>query len=239
MWFDLKTQARQAAFVICSGIVLVTPIALVCEIAAPDGRQGFGAVGGLLMFCATCVLLSAITHASGEHVERGRGFPLDEAASDATPLDGSQADIGLTRRPLRLEIATGWADAGGVCSFFGTTRADDDGSRRIVALDYSGHEAMAKAQLADLARRARERWQIEGLVLKHRLGRVDVGEASVMIVVACPHRVEAFEACRWLIDTLKAELAVWKKDLYNDGTSAWTPGNREAFSHLSDAPADA
>lgn len=121
------------------------------------------------------------------------------------------------------------ASVGGICIFIGTTRADTDDARRIVALDYEAHESMARRQLAELARRARERWPIEQVVLAHRTGRVFVEEASVFIGVACGHRAEAFEACRWLIDTLKAELAIWKKDIYDDGTEQWTPPNEEAF----------
>lgn len=121
------------------------------------------------------------------------------------------------------------AGAGGICTFVGTTRADMDGGRRIVTLDYESHSTMVRRQLADLTERARARWPIERIVLSHRTGRVAVGEASVVVGVSCPHRVEAFEACRWLIDTLKAELAVWKKDVYDDGSEAWTPPNKEAF----------
>ena len=112
-------------------------------------------------------------------------------------------------------------DAGGVCAFVGTTRADPTPTGRVVALEYEAYRAMAERQLIDLARRARERWEIKRLVLVHRVGRVNVGEPSVLVVVACPHRAEAFDACRWLIDTLKSDVAIWKRDLLSDGSTRW------------------
>jgi molybdopterin synthase catalytic subunit len=120
-------------------------------------------------------------------------------------------------------IAQASADAaGGIAVFLGVTRAEQskDG-RELVALDYEAYEAMAADQLRDLARQARERWPIERLVLLHRLGRVAVGEPSVLIAVAAAHRGEAFAACHWLIDILKADAAIWKKEVWNDGRHSW------------------
>jgi molybdopterin synthase catalytic subunit len=113
-------------------------------------------------------------------------------------------------------------EAGGVDLFLGTTRAEThpDG-RTLVALDYEAYVEMAIKQMHDLAARARQRWPIRRLVLLHRVGRVDVGEASVLIAVSCPHRAEAFESCRFLIDTLKAEVAIWKKEVWADGSGTW------------------
>jgi molybdopterin synthase catalytic subunit len=112
--------------------------------------------------------------------------------------------------------------AGGIAVFLGTTRAENNADgRALVALDYDAYAEMAQTQLADLARRARDRWHISRLVIQHRTGRVAVGEASVLIAVSTPHRAEAFEACKWLIDTLKSEAAIWKKEIWGDGTSTW------------------
>jgi molybdopterin synthase catalytic subunit len=69
--------------------------------------------------------------------------------------------------------------------------------------------------------RARDRWPIARLALLHRTGRVGLGEPSVIIAVATPHRAESFEACRWLIDTLKAEVPIWKKEVWGDGSGSW------------------
>ena len=118
--------------------------------------------------------------------------------------------------------------AGGIALFAGTTRAEQgpDG-RRLLALDYEAYPEMAQRQLQDLAAGARRRWPILRLVLLHRTGRVALGEASVLIAVSTPHRGEAFEACRWLIDTLKADLAVWKKEIWEEGEETWAPPNKE------------
>jgi len=114
------------------------------------------------------------------------------------------------------------AQAGGIAIFLGTTRAETspDG-RALAALDYEAYDEMARPQMADLARRARDRWPICRLVILHRTGRVALAEPSVIIAVSCPHRGEAFDACRWIIDTLKAEVAIWKKEIWEGGGESW------------------
>ena len=115
--------------------------------------------------------------------------------------------------------------AGGIDVFLGTTRAEiSPVGVPLAALDYEAYPEMALAQMRDLARRARERWPIQRLALLHRIGRVAVGEPSVLIAVACPHRAEAFDACRFLIDALKREVAVWKKEVWADGSTTWIRG---------------
>lgn len=133
--------------------------------------------------------------------------------------------VQILNQSLTLEDVAnviGAAEAGGVAIFAGTTRAEtsSDG-RSLVALDYEAYEEMAIAQMTALATRARERWPIISLALLHRVGRVNVGEASVIIAVACPHRGQVFDACRFLIDTLKAEVAIWKKEVWSDGSTSW------------------
>jgi len=126
--------------------------------------------------------------------------------------------------PLRIAEVVRFASdvkAGGIDVFLGTTRAEthSDG-RQLIALDYEAYDEMAVKQMRDLTARARERWPIVKLAILHRTGRVALAEPSVVIAVACAHRGEAFEACRWLIDTLKAEVAIWKKEVWSDGEAA-------------------
>jgi len=129
--------------------------------------------------------------------------------------------------PVALDSKTATASvsdakAGGIALFLGTTRAEtNDQGQPLVALDYEAYHDMAIKQMRDLARRAREKWPIIKLALLHRVGRVNVGEPSVIIAVSCPHRGDAFDACRWLIDTLKSEVAIWKKEIWSDGTGTW------------------
>jgi molybdopterin synthase catalytic subunit len=80
---------------------------------------------------------------------------------------------------------------------------------------------MALKQMHDLAADARRRWPVVKLCLLHRVGRVGLGEPSVVIAVSTPHRGEAFDACRWLIDTLKKNVAIWKQDLWDGGVGEW------------------
>ena len=116
--------------------------------------------------------------------------------------------------------------AGGIDIFLGTTRSEtNEEGKNLIALDYEAYSEMAIAQMRDLAARARGLWPILKLVLMHRVGRVKVGEASVIIAVATAHREDAFEACRWLIDTLKKEVAVWKKEVWEDGSVSWVEGS--------------
>lgn len=133
----------------------------------------------------------------------------------STPLPTSQA----------IDFAHDDA-AGGVAIFLGTTRAEiKSPAQSLIALDYEAYGDMAQKQLEDLAARAREKWPIIKLALLHRTGRVALGEPSVVIAVSTPHRAQAFDACRWLIDTLKAEVAIWKKEVWSDGNTTWVDGS--------------
>ena len=94
----------------------------------------------------------------------------------------------------------------------------------LTSLDYEAYPEMASRQLEDLAARARARWPILRLALLHRTGRVALGEPSLLFAVSTPHRSEAFDACRWLIDTLKDDAAIWKKEVWEDGKGTWVNG---------------
>lgn len=111
---------------------------------------------------------------------------------------------------------------GAVVTFLGTTRATSPGDPRpVVALEYEAYDTMAIAELETIAREARERFGPLEIAMMHRTGRVALGEPSVAIVVAAPHRGAAFDACRYAIDAVKARVAVWKREVYRDGDTAW------------------
>ena len=95
--------------------------------------------------------------------------------------------------------------------------------RRTLYLDYEAYEAMALKKMAALAEEARSRFAVRQVALVHRLGRLEIGETSVLIVVASAHRGPAFEACRWIIDTLKKTVPIWKKEYFEDG-AVWADG---------------
>lgn len=118
---------------------------------------------------------------------------------------------------------------GGVCTFEGATRNDPDADHgEVVRLEYEAYDAMARKQMTALAETAVERWGPARVAIVHRIGAVAAGEVSVMIMVACGHRGEAFEACRWLIDAVKRDVPIWKRDVYADGFVRWVDPPDEA-----------
>ncbi len=111
---------------------------------------------------------------------------------------------------------------GAVCVFDGIVRNNTRG-RQTLYLDYEAFREMALTQMEGLAAEAVTRFGVREVALLHRLGRLQVGETSVLIVVASAHRGAAFEACRWLIDTLKRQVPIWKKETFVDG-AVWADG---------------
>jgi molybdopterin synthase catalytic subunit len=111
-------------------------------------------------------------------------------------------------------------DCGAVVTFLGTVR-DLTGDKVTVALDYEAYPGMAEKKMAEIERDTRERWPVGELLMVHRLGHMAVGEISVAVAVSCPHRAQAFEACRYAIDRLKELVPIWKKEHWNDGTTEW------------------
>jgi molybdopterin synthase catalytic subunit len=117
--------------------------------------------------------------------------------------------------------------AGAVVLFLGTVR-ELTGDRKTVALDYEAYPGMAEKLLAEVEQRARSRWPIVAAGLVHRLGHLELGEISVAVAVSCPHRDQAFEAGRFMIDTLKELVPIWKKENWADGTTEWVHPGVEA-----------
>jgi len=131
----------------------------------------------------------------------------------------------LTREAIPAEAlvaAEKQGSDGAVVVFDGIVR-DNTRGRRTLYLDYEAYEEMAEKQMAELAAQAIERFGVRGVTLVHRLGRLEIGETSVLIVVASAHRGAAFEACRWIIDTLKKTVPIWKKETFVDG-AVWADG---------------
>src|SRR4029450_11312223 len=135
--------------------------------------------------------------------------------------------ISLTTKPIdpaAVLAAVASNDAGAVVLFLGTTREFTSG-RRTASLDYECYPEMAEKKLAELEAEARRRWPLVGCAIVHRLGRLELGEASIAIAVSSPHRQVAFEAGKWLIDTIKEVVPIWKRENWADGTSEWVhPG---------------
>jgi molybdopterin synthase catalytic subunit len=126
-------------------------------------------------------------------------------------IDSPQTVAGLKR-----------GEDGAALVFEGVVRNQTRG-RKTLYLDYEAYEDMAVEQMESLAGQALKQFQIRDVALVHRLGRLEVGETSVLIAVASAHRAAAFEACRWLIDTLKRTVPIWKREYFEDG-AVWADG---------------
>lgn len=113
---------------------------------------------------------------------------------------------------------------GAVVTFLGTVR-DLTGERETVALDYEAYPGMAEKKMAEIEEETRKQWPVGELLMIHRLGHLEVGDISVAVAVSCPHRAQAFEACRYAIDRLKELVPIWKKENWADGSTEWVhPG---------------
>lgn len=137
--------------------------------------------------------------------------------------------IEITEQPIdaqRVLSHVAARDAGAVVLFLGTTREHTEG-KKTASLDYEAYGDMALAKLRELQNAAVQQWPITRSAIVHRVGHLKPGEPSVAVAISTPHRAEAFEAARWLIDTVKQEVPIWKRENWADGTSDWVhPGVR-------------
>ena len=112
------------------------------------------------------------------------------------------------------------SELGGTVLFCGTVRSSpEDGP--VVAIEYSAYDQMAEAEFERIEGEVEPRWEGVRVAMQHRLGMVPVGEASIVIAAAAPHRNEAFEACRYVIDEAKARVPIWKREFLDDGENRW------------------
>jgi molybdopterin synthase catalytic subunit len=121
-----------------------------------------------------------------------------------------------------LEAAVTTSGDGGVVTFQGVVR-DNARGKQVRSLEYDAYIEMAEQQMAQIAAEVERRWESSAVAMVHRIGRLEIGECSVVVVVACPHRAQAFEACRYAIDTLKSTVPIWKKEIYTNGEE-WVEG---------------
>ena len=106
--------------------------------------------------------------------------------------------------------------SGGIDVFIGTVR-DASKGKRVLALEFETYEVMALKEMKKIAEQAFEKWPLQKILIDHRTGRLHVGEIAVIIAVAAAHRDAAFQACRYIIDTLKQTVPIWKKETFEDG----------------------
>jgi molybdopterin synthase catalytic subunit len=129
----------------------------------------------------------------------------------------------LTRDPIdTAALGAALPQDGALCLFLGVVRNENKG-RPVRRLEYEAYEEMALPLMEQIVGDALQKWRVTGIHLVHRLGPLAIGETSVAVLVTSPHRAEAFEACRYVIDTVKAQVPIWKKEFYEDG-SEWIEG---------------
>jgi len=149
----------------------------------------------------------------------------DDEVALLPPVSGGSGRASIVREPIDTEgvlkrIKCG--EDGAAVVFEGVVRNETRG-RKTLYLDYEAYEQMALDQMEGLAEQALKQFQVREVALVHRLGRLEIGETSVLIAVASAHRAAAFDACRWLIDTLKRTVPIWKKEYFEDG-AVWAAG---------------
>ena len=128
-------------------------------------------------------------------------------------------NILLSEKPLDVKHCTEFVqrpDCGGINVFIGTVRNNTKG-RGVTRLEFEAYAPMAISEMRKIAEEACRRWDVQRIAVHHRTGVLDIGEIPVVISVACPHRKASFEACQFVIDTLKETVPIWKKEVYEDG----------------------
>ena len=162
---------------------------------------------------------------------RDRSAPLkagDEVALIPPVSGGAAAPLGegrlfeITEAPLSVDAVAARVrrrSSGAIATFTGVVREQSRG-RQVRYLEYEAYPEMAVAKMQEIAAEIRGKWEVDAAAISHRVGRLEVGEASVIIAVAAPHRQQALEACAYAIERLKVTLPIWKKEVWSDG-SAW------------------
>lgn len=128
-------------------------------------------------------------------------------------------DIKLTESPLDVPACIQWVmspECGGIDVFIGTVRNATKG-KKVLRLEFEAYKPMALKEMQKIADQAVERWPVQRILLHHQTGTLQVGDVPVVIAVAAAHRDAAFEACRYIIDTLKQTVPIWKKEFFEDG----------------------
>jgi molybdopterin synthase catalytic subunit len=178
-----------------------------------------------------------VTAALKEGDEVGLLPPVSGGKSGVEALRSEHCAI--VREPIHghdVKVKLQNPEDGAAVLFDGVVRNHTRG-RRTLYLDYEAYESMALSEMEKLAQAALERFKVRDVCLVHRLGRLEIGESSVLIGVASAHRAAAFEACRWLIDTLKKTVPIWKKEYFEDG-AVWADGEPFPDDHPSKPNAD-
>ncbi|QHS57028.1 molybdenum cofactor biosynthesis protein MoaE [Mucilaginibacter sp. 14171R-50] len=130
-----------------------------------------------------------------------------------------QTDIQILSTPLHIQSCIDWVmspDTGGIDVFIGTVRNATKGNR-VLKLEFEAYDNMAINEIKKIIKQVSEKWPVQKVLVHHRTGTLQVGEVPVVIAVSAAHRDAAFQACRYIIDTLKQTVPIWKKEFFEDG----------------------
>jgi molybdopterin synthase catalytic subunit/molybdopterin converting factor small subunit len=231
---SLMIQVRVLAF----GMLKDSLGAEASEIALRDGSTVADLLAEISRAHPAAPLRGIAVSVNAEYAPAGQVLRQGDEIGLLPPVSGGSAAqphiAGASEPAIRTELtrdrintaqlaeAAKRGDDGAVVTFDGIVRNNSRG-RRTLHLDYEAYEEMAQRQLRQIAERALADFGVRQVTIVHRLGRLGIGETSVLIVVASAHRAQAFDACRWLIDTLKKTVPIWKKETFADG-AVWTDG---------------